>query len=94
MKINSGRKINFGQRSASDYTIHKSPERKDLYIQRHERREHQFWDFDNVVDNIETASFWSRYLLWEKSDIFDAIKNIEEKAKCKIIFTPNTIMRH
>lgn len=28
--------------------------------------------------NILTASFWSRYLLWEKINIEDAIKYIEE----------------
>lgn len=37
---------------------------------------------------------WSRYLLWEKSDIFEAIKHIEEKAKCKVVFTRNTIEKH
>ena len=30
-----GKQISFGQGGASDFTIHKDPERKDLYITRH-----------------------------------------------------------
>jgi hypothetical protein len=31
-----------------------------------------------------TAGWWSRYLLWEKYDFLDAIRNIEKKFKIKI----------
>lgn len=45
-------------------------------------------------DNLKTASYWSRWLLWEFKDIFDAIKFIEERQNIKIKYTPNTIKRH
>ena len=45
-------------------------------------------------NNLLTASFWSRYLLWEKTNIEDAIKNIETQAGVKIKYTINTIKKH
>jgi hypothetical protein len=46
------------------------------------------------MDNLLTASFWARYLLWDKSDIFEAIKNIESETGITIKFTKNTIEKH
>ena len=85
--------IGFGSKGMSDFTINKSEERKTLYINRHEKRESQFWDA-KVKDNLYTASFWARYLLWEKTDIIDAIKSIESASGFKIKYTPKTIERH
>jgi len=65
--------IGFGYKSMSDYTINKSDDRKFAYIARHEKRESQFWD-PKIKENLLTASFWARHLLWSKQDIFDAIK--------------------
>ncbi len=45
-------------------------------------------------ENFKSASFWSRYLLWEKTNIFDAISNIQNETGMVIKFTPNTIKKH
>ena len=52
----TGKKIYFGSANMSDFTIHKDPERKNRYIQRHQKREN--WNDKN------TAGFWSRWYLW------------------------------
>ncbi len=64
-----GKKINFGQRGASDYTIHKDELRKKRYIQRHMKNEN--WN------DLTKAGTWSRYILWEKPTIPQAIRNME-----------------
>lgn len=52
----TGKKVYFGSATASDYTLHKDPLRKNRYIQRHQKREN--WNDKN------TAGFWSRWYLW------------------------------
>lgn len=69
---NQGKKVYFGQAGASDYTIHKDPERKQRYIQRHKREEH-LWN----KSGINSPSFWSRFLLWEKPTIREAYSYIK-----------------
>jgi hypothetical protein len=56
------KKVYFGQANASDFTIHKNEERKNRYIVRHEKNESKFWN----KSGVDTASFWSRFYLWEK----------------------------
>jgi hypothetical protein len=68
-----GRIVHFGQAGASDYTLHKDPERKQRYIDRHKDREN--W----TKGGIQTAGFWSRWLLWEKPSIRDAKRNISRQ---------------
>jgi len=51
-----GKKIYFGSAKMSDYTIHKDPERKNRYIQRHQKKEN--WN------DKDSAGFWSRWYLW------------------------------
>jgi len=65
------KKINFGDDRYEDYTQHGDPKRKALYIQRHKKNE----DWNNPL----TAGFWSRYLLWEKPTIEEAIDNIKKR---------------
>ena len=72
------KKIHFGQKGASDFTINKDTKRKELYISRHKSREN--W----TKSGIQTAGFWSRWLLWEKKTISEAIKNIEQKFNISI----------
>ena len=57
---NEGKKIYFGQYGASDYTIHKDPERKLRYLKRHSNED--WYNFDK-------AAAWSRWLLWNKPTI-------------------------
>jgi hypothetical protein len=65
------KKINFGDDRYEDYTQHGDPKRKALYIQRHKKNE----DWNNPL----TAGWWSRYLLWEKPSIEEAIKDIKKR---------------
>ena len=56
------KKVYFGQANASDFTLHKDEARKNRYILRNEKNESKFWN----KSGIDTASFWSRFYLWEK----------------------------
>ena len=66
-----GKTIKFGARGYQDFTQHKDPERRHLYLARHRVRE-------NWKDYM-TAGFWSRHLLWEKPTITQAKRSIRKK---------------
>lgn len=70
--------IHFGASGMSDYTKHKDPERKKLYINRHKAKEN--WK----KSGIKTAGFWSRWLLWGEPGLLASIREIERKFKVKI----------
>ena len=59
------KRVYFGAAGMSDFTIHKDEDRKNRYIKRHEKNESKFWN----KSGIDTPSFWSRFLLWEKPTI-------------------------
>ena len=68
---NSGRKVYFGQASASDFTLHKNEARKNLYINRHKNNEN--W----TKSGIDTAGFWSFRYLWSYPTKQEAYKHIK-----------------
>lgn len=68
--------IHFGSKNMSDYTIHKDDERKQRYINRHQKRED--WT------NLEKAGTWSRFLLWQEKTLKKSIKEMEKKFNIKI----------
>ena len=72
-----GKIISFGAKGMSDYTIHKDSARKDRYINRHEKNEKKFWNDDVPI----SPSYLSRFILWEKPDLNQAILNVEHKRK-------------
>ena len=76
---NEGKKIHFGASSYEDYTIHKNDARKFNYINRHSSRE------DWTKKGINTAGFWSRWILWNKDTLEDSIKDTEKRFNIKII---------
>lgn len=76
--LENGRKVEFGAKGYSDFTIHKDPERMQRYLARHKKRE------DWSKKGIDTAGFWSRWLLWSKPSLNGAIKLIENKFNVKI----------
>tara|TARA_R110000803_G_scaffold162828_1_gene226512 strand:- start:1851 stop:2150 length:300 start_codon:yes stop_codon:yes gene_type:complete len=76
--LENGRKVQFGAKGYSDYTLHKDPNRMRLYLIRHKKRE------DWSKKGIDTAGFWSRWLLWSKPSLNGAIKLIETKFNVKI----------
>ena len=69
----TGRKLYFGAKGYSDFTLHKDPERKKRYIDRHKNNE------DWTKSGIDTSGFWSRWLLWEEPNIKDAYRKIKIK---------------
>jgi hypothetical protein len=71
------KKINFGDDRYEDFTQHKDPKRKALYIQRHKKNE----DWNNPL----TAGFWSYHLLWTKPSIEEAKKHIYSKFGIKVL---------
>ena len=76
-----GKKIHFGARGYQDYTDHHDKIRQINYITRHEAAGTEQWD------NPFTAGFWSRWLLWEKPSLDEAIKNIHKKFKINVIIS-------
>lgn len=74
----SNKKIHFGDSRYSDYTIHKDNWRKYGYIKRHRKREN--WNYDG----INTAGFWSRWILWNRPNFYDSIRDTMKKFKIKI----------
>ena len=71
-----GKKVSFGATGYSDFTQHKDEERKQNYIARH--KPNQNWN------DLTTAGAWSRWLLWERKTIPEAIRNMESKFNVKI----------
>ena len=71
----SEKKVYFGQANASDMTLHKDEERRQRYIKRHEKNESKFWN----KSGIDTAGFWSRWLLWNKPTIKESYEDIKKR---------------
>jgi hypothetical protein len=69
----SGRKVLFGAVGYSDFTKHKDEDRKQRYISRHKNNEN--W----TKSGIDSAGFWSRYLLWNKPTINESYKDIKNR---------------
>ena len=72
-KDGTTKRVSFGANGYSDYTKHKDEKRRDNYIARH--RSNENWK----MNGIETAGFWSSWLLWEKPSLREAIKNMLKK---------------
>lgn len=72
--------IHFGAKGYNDYLITNDNKQKQLYKKRHISREN--W----TKSGINTAGFWSRYILWNKKTLIESIKFIEQKFNIKIIF--------
>jgi hypothetical protein len=70
--------IHFGQEGAADFTMHKNLARKTAYISRHVSREN--WR----KSGINTAGFWSHWLLWNKSTLEASIRDTEKRFNIKI----------
>jgi len=69
-----GRKtVPFGQRGASDFTLHKDAERKERYLQRH--RVNEDWKDPN------TAGFYSRWVTWNKPTLQQSVSDVNKRFK-------------
>ena len=79
-----GKTIHFGAKGYQNYggigkERHLDEERKERYINRHKQREN--W----TKSGINTAGFWSRWLLWNKPTIHQNITDIQQRFNVKII---------
>ena len=66
-------RIHFGASGYSDFTFHMDEARKQRYLNRHKHNE------DWTKSGIDTAGFWSRWLLWNKKTIQDSYKDIKKR---------------
>lgn len=89
----NGNTVDFGARGYSDYTIHKNPLRMRLYVQRHggnvpppsgdvhtkmlkvTKSNKENWS----LKGVDTAGFWSRWLLWSYPSMTEAKKFMKKK---------------
>ena len=71
--IDDKKTIPFGQKNASDYTKHKDNERKERYIDR--RKKNENWN------DVYTAGFWSKNILWNKKTITESIRDTNNRFK-------------
>ncbi len=72
--------VYFGAAGYSDFTkTNKDEARKQRYIKRHETNE------DWGKSGIDTAGFWSRWLLWNKPTINESYEDIKRRFLKKYI---------
>ena len=67
------RAVHFGQRDAGDFTIHRDEAARKAYIARHSKPEN--WGRTGVMP----PGWVSRYLLWEKPSLDEAIAAASRK---------------
>ena len=72
--------IHFGAKGMSDYTIHKDKKRMERYINRHKKQEEKFWNKKNVM----TPSWMSRFILWSKPSLNEAIRYVNNRFNLNI----------
>ena len=72
-RIDGKKSIHFGAKGMSDFTIHKDPERKERYLQRHSKNE----DWNNPL----TAAFYATNLLWNKETLTESIRDTNRRFK-------------
>ena len=85
-KISTRSYIHFGDSRYQDFTQHHDEDRRQRYLARHRAREN--W----TKSGINSAGFFSRWLLWSERSLNLAIKKVEssfgikiKKKKCKCV---------
>ena len=68
----SGKKVHFGATGYQDYTQHGDEARRKNYLARHGGGGQDWGD-------RETAGYWSRWLLWEKTSLTAAVAALGKK---------------
>lgn len=69
----NGKTIHFGAEGYEDYTTHHDENRMHNYLKRHQARE------DWTEDGINTAGFWSRWILWNLPSLGDSIQDTADR---------------
>ena len=77
MLVTPDKTIHFGGKGYSDYTIHKNPDRKQMYINRHRVRE-------NWKDPL-TPGALSRWILWNEPTLKASVLDYEKRFNLKVI---------
>ena len=70
-RIDDRKSIHFGAKGASDFTIHKDPERKQRYLNRHSKNE----DWNNPM----SAAFYATNILWNRPTITESIRDTNRR---------------
>jgi hypothetical protein len=63
-----GKKVHFGARGMSDYTKHHDDKRKERYLARAVYK-----------PDVNSASFWARWVLWNKKTIDESLDDIAKR---------------
>lgn len=71
----NGKVVHFGAKGYQDYTMHKDPERKSRYVQRHRGKE------DWGKRGLETAGFYAKHLLWNRPTLRQSISDLNKRYK-------------
>ena len=73
--IDGKRTVHFGQKNASDFTLHQDQQRKELYINRHKKNEN--W----TRPGINTAGFYAKHILWNRPTIQQSVDDLNNEYK-------------
>ena len=65
--------VHFGATGYQDFTTSKDEKRRASYLARHRANE------DWTMGGVDTAGFWSRWLLWNKPSITASIRDINQR---------------
>lgn len=70
------KRVHFGSPNPTYGTFidHQDEQRKEAYIKRHAPNE------DWTKKGIETAGFWSRWFLWSKPNIKEALREVKKQS--------------
>ena len=68
--IDGKKTVHFGQKGASDFTLHQDSKIKELYITRHKKNE------DWTRSGINTSGFLSRWILWNKKSVEASVDDL------------------
>jgi len=77
--IDGKKTVSFGAKGMSDMTQHKDPERKQRYINRHNKNEN--WN------DPKTAGFYAKHVLWNKATLQASVSDLKKnfpKLKVKL----------
>ena len=70
--IHDGPTIHFGSVPYESFIDHKDETRKASYLARHKARE------DWTLQGVKSASFWARWILWNKPSLAQSIADINK----------------
>ena len=71
--VDGTKTVSFGAKGMSDYTLHKDPERKQRYIDRHKKNE------DWALSGIKTPGFYAKHVLWNKPTLKGSVDDLNKK---------------